>query len=83
MVAPAESRQDIGELARKIEDRLREPLLLAGQPMTISASVGFSVFPEDGHTAQTLVQRADEAMYRMKRARIDAQASDGDELAKN
>jgi diguanylate cyclase (GGDEF)-like protein len=78
VVAPAESRRDVDELVRKIEYRLREPLLLTGLPTAISASVGFSVFPEDGHTAQALVQRADQAMYRMKRARIDVQASDGD-----
>jgi diguanylate cyclase (GGDEF)-like protein len=78
VVAPAATPQDAALLASKIEEELREPFLLAGQSTAFSASVGFSVYPEDGHTAQALVQRADEAMYRMKRARNDAIVGDGE-----
>ncbi len=35
----------------------------------IKASIGISVFPEDGATAEALVRSADEAMYRAKRAK--------------
>jgi len=68
VVAATLSRDDVDRLARKIEQTLRKPFLLAGQPTMISVSVGFSVFPEDGSDAKALVQKADEAMYRAKLA---------------
>ncbi len=69
VVAPALTPRDAAQLASKIEHGLRETFPLAGHSIALSASVGFSVYPEDGDTAQALVQRADEAMYRMKKAR--------------
>jgi len=35
----------------------------------IKVSIGISIFPEDGHDAQTLIDCADFAMYRAKGAR--------------
>lgn len=69
VVAPAMTPRDAALLASKIEQGLRESLPLAGHAIGLSASFGFSVYPEDGDTAQALVQRADEAMYRMKASR--------------
>ena len=36
--------------------------------MTISASIGVTVFPNDGSDADTLLRHADRAMYAMKQA---------------
>ena len=43
--------------------------VLAGHALSVSASVGCSVFPDDGESPGELVHKADEAMYRLKRAR--------------
>jgi len=69
VLASTGSRHAVGQLACKIEEMLREPFSLAGQATTISVSVGFSVFPEDGSAAEALVNKADEAMYRVKHCR--------------
>ena len=37
--------------------------------MLVGASIGIAVFPEHGHDAETLMQRADIAMYPAKAAR--------------
>ena len=43
-----------------------EPVLLAGQEFYLSVSMGIAIFPDDGLTADELLQRADVAMHRAK-----------------
>ena len=56
-------------LAEKILAALSETFSLAGQKLTVGASVGVSVYPMDGTDANTLLQHADAAMYIAKRRR--------------
>jgi diguanylate cyclase (GGDEF)-like protein len=57
------------ELARRIEAALRRPVTLAeGITLAAGASVGVARW-EPGVTVDELLRRADEAMYRVKRAR--------------
>lgn len=35
----------------------------------IGASIGIAIFPQDGNTAEVLIKRADEAMYRAKKSK--------------
>ena len=44
------------------------PLLVAPQPVMLSASIGVSVFPTDDSDADTLLRHADQAMYRAKQS---------------
>ncbi len=69
VVASTATRDDVDQLARKIREALCEPFYAAGQTIMVSASLGFSVFPEDGTAETMLVTKADEAMYRVKRSR--------------
>jgi diguanylate cyclase (GGDEF)-like protein len=48
--------------------RFRAPIRLAGQDVFVTGSIGVAVFPDDGTIAQTLVRRADLAMYEAKRS---------------
>ena len=61
-------REDAEQVASKIAQALGAPCVLAGHTMSVSASIGFSIFPEDGESPGVLVHKADEAMYRLKRA---------------
>lgn len=54
------------ELAAKITQRLGEPFTLSQETVTVSTSIGISVFPEDGRDAETLLKHADTAMYQAK-----------------
>ena len=67
VLVAAARREDAAQVAGKIAAALVEPCLLAGHPMRISASIGFSVFPDDGESPGVLMRKADEAMYRIKR----------------
>jgi diguanylate cyclase (GGDEF)-like protein len=45
---------------------LAEPLLIDGKLVRVTASIGIVTFPDDGVSEETLMQLADEAMYRAK-----------------
>ncbi|HVF73580.1 MAG TPA: EAL domain-containing protein [Acidimicrobiales bacterium] len=57
------------QVARKIVSVLEEPFVLKGWNFDIEASIGIALFPEHGHTVDTLMQRADVAMYVAKESR--------------
>lgn len=50
----------------QLQDSLAEPLQIAGTSLSISASVGIAMFPSDGRDMETLLHRADMAMYQSK-----------------
>lgn len=54
------------KMAEAILKSLTEPILLEGQELVISTSIGISRFPTDGQDADTLLKHADVAMYRAK-----------------
>jgi predicted signal transduction protein with EAL and GGDEF domain len=43
-----------------------EPFMVDGRELHVTASIGVSVYPEDGADAETLLKNADTAMYRAK-----------------
>lgn len=53
-------------IAEKIIGALRKPVMLEGRSVSVSASVGISIYPDDGQTAETLMSNADAAMYSAK-----------------
>lgn len=59
---------DLAMLAQKILDNLREPYYLEDERVEISASLGITLYPEDGRDANLLLKNADTAMYHAKGA---------------
>ncbi|RYV03351.1 D-glycero-D-manno-heptose 7-phosphate kinase [Shewanella sp. OPT22] len=55
-----------GEFARKLLEQIQLPLQLNGHELHPDAAVGISLFPDDGHTAEDLIRRAETAMYNAK-----------------
>ena len=53
-------------IASRILEALEAPVRLNGDECQISCSIGISLFPQDGHTADELVRKADLAMYEAK-----------------
>jgi diguanylate cyclase (GGDEF)-like protein len=51
----------------RILQAIAAPLMIDGDNVTVSASIGVSLFPTDGVTANELVAHADTAMYQAKR----------------
>ncbi|HUH30084.1 MAG TPA: diguanylate cyclase [Rhodanobacter sp.] len=52
----------------KMLSALAAPTSVGGHMLRLSASVGITIFPQDGEDRVTLINRADAAMYRVKRA---------------
>ncbi|HEY1149281.1 MAG TPA: EAL domain-containing protein [Pseudoduganella sp.] len=67
-----EGAQNAIAVVDKIREAMRHPFDLKGHEVTVTASIGISVFPEDGTDPDTLIQYADTAMYRAKEAGRDA-----------
>ena len=59
---------DVATVADKLLQSISAPLLVGDQEWRLGASIGISRFPEDGGTAEVLVQHADTAMYCAKEA---------------
>jgi len=71
VVAGPRNDFDPMQLAGDLCERLREPFDLAGARIHTAASIGVAMFPEHAEDAETLLQRADVAMYRAKQAGRD------------
>ncbi|MHB1144059.1 MAG: putative bifunctional diguanylate cyclase/phosphodiesterase [Thiobacillus sp.] len=56
-------------VARKLNQTLAEPFKLGQRRYAIGASIGISVYPDDGLDANTLLRQADLAMYQAKQRR--------------
>jgi diguanylate cyclase (GGDEF)-like protein len=56
----------VATVAQKILSAVARPFVLLGQEFRVTASVGISIYPQDGLDAQTLEKNADIAMYQAK-----------------
>jgi diguanylate cyclase (GGDEF)-like protein/PAS domain S-box-containing protein len=55
-------------VAQKLQASLLEPFLIEGHDLRVGASIGISVYPQDGGDAETLLRLADIAMARAKQS---------------
>ena len=60
---------DAVRLARQLANSLRAPCHLEQMVVDVQASVGIALFPDHGAAVETLLQKADVAMYRAKETR--------------
>ena len=67
LLSEIERSEDAGRIAKRVIDTLSQPLVLEGHEVYVTPSVGISVFPTDGDTAEDLTKNADMAMYYAKR----------------
>ncbi len=56
------------DLAKRIQGRIAIPINIQAQSLVISGSIGIAYCPRHGVTAQSLLNAADQAMYRSKRS---------------
>ncbi|MBD5633981.1 MAG: GGDEF domain-containing protein, partial [Candidatus Eremiobacteraeota bacterium] len=59
-------KSEAESVAEKLLRELRAPLEFGARTILPSASVGISLYPDDGDNAEDLLQHADAAMYRAK-----------------
>lgn len=56
----------VRDIVGRLQAVLAEPISIAEQSVSISASIGVAIYPTDGHDIETLIHRADMAMYQAK-----------------
>ncbi len=61
-----ENVADVKTIAKRILQKLSKPFLLDKQEVSIGGSIGISFYPEDGLEADSLLKKADVAMYQAK-----------------
>ena len=83
----------VAELAQSILDDLETPFLLAEQSIRLRATIGITLFPEDGDSSEKLLQKAEQTMtlaksrsrsrYQFYIASVDAEMRRRRELEKD
>jgi diguanylate cyclase (GGDEF)-like protein/PAS domain S-box-containing protein len=61
-----ESAEDAKRVIISIVETLAQPFNLNGEVITISASVGVAIYPQDAKDSKELMIKADKAMYKVK-----------------
>jgi diguanylate cyclase (GGDEF)-like protein len=69
MATLAPTTSDPGELASALGQALERPFVLDGFKLHIGSSTGIAIYPDHGEDIETLLQRADVAMYAAKEQR--------------
>ncbi len=66
-IGDLERVDDVPRIARRLQDSLKQPIQLApfGE-VFVTASMGISLFPQDGQTVEELFKNADAALYHAK-----------------
>ena len=60
------SREDAARVAGKLVADMAAPFQLSGSEIFLTASIGISIYPDDGESIDTLLRHADIAMYYVK-----------------
>jgi diguanylate cyclase (GGDEF)-like protein/PAS domain S-box-containing protein len=58
--------EDVSDIAVKIVDSLRKPIVISGHELHVTTSAGISMYPDDSGDSETLLRYADIAMYHAK-----------------
>lgn len=61
------SREEAEQALQRIMAALKPPLMVGEQALTVSTSLGVTLYPQDPSTDDTLLRHADEALYAAKR----------------
>ena len=60
--ADIEQPYEAAELAQSVLDDLDSPFMLDNQPVRLRATIGITLFPEDGDSTEKLLQKAEQTM---------------------
>ncbi|HET6866771.1 MAG TPA: EAL domain-containing protein [Solirubrobacteraceae bacterium] len=60
------SNEDVLHAVERMKAAIEEPLALQGLSLSLEASIGIALYPDDGQDVETLLRCADAAMYHAK-----------------
>ena len=67
LLSEVTTRDDVTNLAEKILAALSQPYSLDGNTVNVTGSLGIAMYPDDGIDMETMMSKADAAMYKAKR----------------
>jgi len=67
VLLPNTDTEGASQVARKILKALEPPFMIEGLPINVETSIGIALHPDHGGNPDSLIQRADVAMYTAKR----------------
>lgn len=70
LLSDVSQASDAAIIAEKILAAIAEPIYIQGHELSISVSLGITIYPDNGEDAEALIKRADEAMYISKRSKL-------------
>ena len=68
MLVNPNGRSNIELIAKGVAERVARPVAWSGLELVVHTSIGAAIYPEDGSSADDLIQSADAAMYRAKKS---------------
>ncbi|MGU5717412.1 diguanylate cyclase domain-containing protein [Aeromonas taiwanensis] len=75
LLAPIQDEHEVHEVMGRIQQGMSTPVVLSdGRHLGVGISIGAALYPEQGETAEALLQFADDAMYQAKRQRKEEEA---------
>ena len=74
LLLDVEGAKDVLVVADRLSRLMREPFRVAGHTVTLSASIGFALYPQHGTDGAALLRHADAAMYEAKKEGRDPAA---------
>ncbi|MBQ0934586.1 putative bifunctional diguanylate cyclase/phosphodiesterase [Ideonella paludis] len=63
---PGAHAQAAHQVALKLQERLAQPCMIDSHELSLTASVGIAIFPDDGDSVELITRNAETAMYRAK-----------------
>ncbi|WP_028862549.1 putative bifunctional diguanylate cyclase/phosphodiesterase [Psychromonas aquimarina] len=67
IIGEIKNRSDVEYVAEKIITLIAREFVIDNTPVFVSASIGISIFPGDGTRSESLMKKADSAMYMAKK----------------
>ncbi|MRW91240.1 EAL domain-containing protein [Duganella sp. FT80W] len=68
LLLPVADQRPMAGLLQLVQEAVAAPVMLERQQVTVTCSIGISVYPDDGADPEQLLKHADIAMYRAKEA---------------
>jgi diguanylate cyclase (GGDEF)-like protein len=69
LLTDLEMPEEAGGVARRVRQALSAPFTYEGRQFVVTPSIGVAIYPRDGEDVDTLLMRADTAMYQAKDVR--------------
>ena len=66
LIPDLERVEDALNVAHRVKEAMRRPFMIEGHEIFVTASIGISLYPEDGEDCNSLLKYADTAMYHAK-----------------